>query len=55
MDCDIHVLTELVIRDGGTQMEDGKICGVQIYSCPRCKKDKYKKILTDPPKIEKMK
>lgn len=50
----MHVLTELIIKNGGTQTIDGQTYSVQIFYCPHCKKDKYKKILTDPPQIEKI-
>lgn len=36
MECSVHPMTELMVRDGGTEMRDGTPCRVRLYYCPRC-------------------
>lgn len=36
MECSVHPMTELMVRDGGTETRDGTPCRVRLYYCPRC-------------------
>lgn len=36
MECKMHPMTELMVRDGGEQSRDGTPCRVRLYYCPRC-------------------
>ena len=47
MYCDKHVNTELMMKNLGTDLKDGKVYFSHVLYCPHCKQDKYKQLSND--------
>ncbi len=47
LNCPVHPMTELQLRDGGIEVRGQQVYFVQIASCPHCGRDKERALIAN--------